>query len=139
MPKVMDEFNGGARIATAGLIAALLVAGAGPASAGPFNWFKGKNHSQDQYEQPQQAPQSGGNGGGLFGGLFGGGGGAAQSHDSHRSELAVGDPEVAMIVNPALGSPTLSQPQHRGRPRLPSRNTRRSSPKAAGPPYRPRR
>jgi murein L,D-transpeptidase YcbB/YkuD len=107
MPKFMDEFNGGARIATAGLIAALVVAGIGPASAGPFNWFKGKNHTQDQQQQP--APQSGGNGGGLFGGLFGGGGGgAAQSHDSHRSELAVGDPEVAMIVNPALGSPTLS-------------------------------
>ncbi len=74
MPKFMDKFASGTLAATTGLIAALLVASAGPASAGPFNWFKGKDPNQNYEQQPQaQAPQSGGNGGGLFGGLFGGG------------------------------------------------------------------
>jgi len=111
MPKFMDKFSGGALAATAGLIAALVVASVAPASAGPFNWFKGKNHSQNQYEQQpeaQPAPQSGG--GGLFGGLFGGGnrGLRGPERESQASELAVGDPEAMMITNPALGTPTLA-------------------------------
>jgi murein L,D-transpeptidase YcbB/YkuD len=118
MPKLMDVLRGGAFLVTAGLAAGLLVASAAPSSAGPLNWFKGKNQNQNQnqYEEQPQAqpvPQQGSNGG-LFGGFFGGGGGsrgasrAAPSHESHASELPLGDPEVAMIVNPALGSPTLS-------------------------------
>ena len=109
MPNFTNDFRSGTRVAAAGLIAALLVAGVGPASAGPFNWFKGKNQQQSQPQaQPQQ--DSRGNGGGLFGGLFGGGGAArgGPTHESHASELPLGDAEVAMIVNPALGLPTLS-------------------------------
>ncbi len=111
MPRFTDEFKGGARFATAGLMAALVVASVGPASAGPFNWFKGKDPNQNQYEQQPQArpaPQSGGNGGGLFGGLFGGGRSAAPSHELQASELARDDPEAMMITNPALGTPTLA-------------------------------
>ena len=109
MPKSMYRFRGGTILAASGLIAVLLVVSAGPSAAGPFNWFKGKDRAQPQQEQPSQG--SGGNGGGLFGGLFGGRSGGlrgAPEHESHASELAVGDPEVAMIVNPALGTPTLS-------------------------------
>jgi len=109
MPKSMYRFRGGTILAACGLIAVLLVVSAGPSAAGPFNWFKGKDRAQPQQEQPSQG--SGGNGGGLFGGLFGGRSGGlrgAPEHESHASELAVGDPEVAMIVNPALGTPTLS-------------------------------
>jgi murein L,D-transpeptidase YcbB/YkuD len=89
------------------LIAALLVVSAGPSAAGPFNWFKDKDQAQPQPAQPNR----GSSGGGLFGGLFGGGRGGLRGlpeDEPHASELAVGDPEVAMIVNPALGTPTLS-------------------------------
>lgn len=106
MPNFIDGFRGSTRAAIAGLFAAVLVAGVGPASAGPFNWFKGKN--QQQQAQPQQQQGSSGNRGGLFGGLFGGGS-RAPAHKSHASELPLGDPEVAMIVNPPLGLPTLSK------------------------------
>lgn len=110
MPNSTDVIRSGSRIAAAGLAAAFLVATMQPSSAGPFNWFKGKEPGQ----QPQEvAPQGGGSsgGGGLFGGLFNGSRGSSlstESHDSHKSELPQGDPEVAMIVNPALGSPTLA-------------------------------
>jgi murein L,D-transpeptidase YcbB/YkuD len=118
MPKSTDAIRSGTRVAAAVLAAAFLVATAEPSGAGPFNWFKGKDQVR---EQPYQAPgggNSGGSssssgnsgGGGLFGGLFGGGSRSlnSESHESHASELPQGDPEVAMIVNPALGTPTLS-------------------------------
>ncbi len=110
MPNSIDVIRSGSRIAVAGLAAAFLLAAVQPSSAGPFNWFKGKEPGQ----QPQEvAPQGGGSsgGGGLFGGLFNGSRGSSlstESHDSHKSELPQGDPEVAMIINPALGSPTLA-------------------------------
>ncbi|MGK2921331.1 MAG: L,D-transpeptidase family protein [Methyloceanibacter sp.] len=109
MPNSMDVIRSGSRIAAAGLAAAFLVATVQPSSAGPFNWFKGKDPQQPQEVAPQGGGSSGG--GGLFGGLFNGSRGSSlrtESHDSHKSELPRGDPEVAMIVNPALGSPTLA-------------------------------
>lgn len=116
MPKLFMRFLGGTTVAAIGLTAALLVAGTGPLAAGPFNWFKGKNQSQNQNQYGQQEPQANntrGGGGGLFGGLFGGGSRGSslstEDHESHKSELPRGDPEVAMIVNPALGSPTLAK------------------------------
>ncbi len=57
MRKSTDKFRGGALIASAGLVAALLVVSVGPSSAGPFTWFKGKN-------QQNQEPQSDSGGGG---------------------------------------------------------------------------
>ncbi|MGH6734479.1 MAG: L,D-transpeptidase family protein [Methyloceanibacter sp.] len=120
MPKFTCRLSGGAILAAIGLAVALLVVSVEPSSAGPFNWFKGKNQGQgqnqppdqyNQYQAPQAQPGPPQGGGGLFGGLFGGGKGAsrtAPSHESHASELPEGDPEVAMIVNPALGLPTLS-------------------------------
>ena len=108
MPKSSDVFGRGSRLAVAGLAAAMLLATVQPSGAGPFGWFKGKDPNQ---ETPQPGTGSGG-GGGLFGGLFGGGSRGSQlgteSHDSHKSDLPLGDPEVAMIVNPALGTPTLA-------------------------------
>lgn len=108
MPKSMDVIGCGSRVALAGLAAAFLMATAQPSSAGPFNWFKDKDSAQPQ----QVAPQSGGSsgGGGLFGGLFNSSRSSlrTESHDSHKSELPQGDPEVNMIVNPALGAPTLA-------------------------------
>jgi L,D-transpeptidase YcbB len=107
MPKSTDAIGYGSRIAAAGLAAAFLVVAVQPSAAGPFNWFKGKDNSQPQ----QVAPQGGSSGGGgLFGGLFNGSRSSlrTEEHDSHKSELPRGDPEVNMIVNPALGSPTLS-------------------------------
>ena len=110
MPKLKFEFKGGTLVSACSLVAALLVASAGPSAAGPFNWFKGKN--QNQQQMAPQTDSNPGGGGGLFGGLFGGGSRgsslAEPEHDSHASELPRGDPEVAMIVNPALGLPTLS-------------------------------
>jgi len=107
MPKSTDIH---ARIAAASLAAVLLAATVQPSNAGPFNWFKGgagRDNNQTQ-NSPQPSTGSGG-GGGLFGGLFGGGSSLrTESHDSHKSELPQGDPEVAMIVNPALSTPTLA-------------------------------
>jgi murein L,D-transpeptidase YcbB/YkuD len=111
MPKVIKSFTSGTAVAAIGLTAALLVAGTGPLAAGPFSWFKGKSQNQNQYQQ-QQPQTNNARSGGLFGGLFGGGsrgGLSTESHESHKSELPRGDPEVAMIVNPALGSPTLAK------------------------------
>ncbi|MEZ5829077.1 MAG: L,D-transpeptidase family protein [Hyphomicrobiales bacterium] len=114
MPKWTDKRASGA-FATALLMAALLMASAAPSAAGPFSWLKGKNQdqTQDQYGSvppSQVAPPSNG-GGGLFGGLFGGGNRnlSEPQHESQASELPEGDPEVAMIVNPALGLPTLAK------------------------------
>jgi L,D-transpeptidase YcbB len=105
MLKTTDVIRYGARFAVAGLAATVLIASVQPSGAGPFGLF---NNNRDN-----EAPQSGGNsggGGGLFGGLFGGGsrGLNSENHDSHKSELPVGDPEVAMILNPALGTPTIA-------------------------------
>jgi L,D-transpeptidase YcbB len=107
MPKSADIILSGARIAAAILAAAILVATVQSSRAGPFGLF---NNSRDN--NSQQAPQanSGGGGGGFFGGLFGGGrSNSAPQPESQASELPQGDPEVAMIVNPALGSPTLGR------------------------------
>lgn len=110
MPKSTDTIRHGSRMAVAGLTAAFLIATVEPSGAGPFNWFKNRDNGQPS--APQVDNNSGGRGGGgLFGGLFGGGsrGSSPGSQDApHKSELPRGDPEVAMIVNPALGSPTLA-------------------------------
>jgi L,D-transpeptidase YcbB len=115
MPKLIDTTQGGTRAAAAVVATCFLVATAAPSSAGPFTWLKGKDQpGQQETVAPQgQTPQAGAsNRGGLFGGLFGGGQRGSSlgtpNHDSHKSELPLGDPEVAMIVNPALGSPTLA-------------------------------
>jgi len=64
---------------------------------------------QTRDDQGQQATQSGSGGqGGLFGGLFGGSRNAQPQGEVTRSELPTGDPEVAMILNPGLGTPTLA-------------------------------
>jgi L,D-transpeptidase YcbB len=105
----MSIFQGSFRvaiIATAGLAAALLFAGIESSSAGPFNWlFKGGR-------QNQMPPDDGSGGGGAGGGgspRFGNRGGSQHpTEQPHASELPVGDPEVAMITNPALSTPTLS-------------------------------
>ena len=106
MPFSMDAMKFGALLSAAALSAAMLCATVQPSVAGPFNIFQKSNRNQTE-----QAPQSGGNSGGFFGGLFGGGsrGSAGPHGESHKSELPLGDPEVAMIVNPALGSPTLAK------------------------------
>jgi len=108
MPKSTDVIRYGSLVAAAGLTAAILIATVQPSGAGPFGLFNGRDNNQ-----AGEAPQSGGSsgGGGLFGGLFGGGsrGLKTEDHDSHKSELPLGDPEVAMILNPALGTPTLAK------------------------------
>lgn len=106
MPFSMDAKKFGSLLSAAGLSVAMLCATVQPSVAGPFNIFQ-----KSKRNQTEQAPQSGGSSGGFFGGLFGGGSrNSGSSHgDSHKSELPLGDPEVAMIVNPALGSPTLAK------------------------------
>ena len=103
MPKMISNFKRATQVAAAGLAAVLVVACVVPATAGPFNWFK-DNKNQHQ-TQPQ--PQQGSGGGGLFGGLFKRGS-RGPADEPHISELPRGNAEVAMIVNPALGLPTLS-------------------------------
>jgi L,D-transpeptidase YcbB len=105
----------GAAFATAGLAATMLAAvllltSPVPACAGPFSWLTGKN--QQQQQQQQQQPPSGGPG--LFP-FFGGRGGnpgyrAAPDPTAapHADELPLDDPEVLLITNPPLGTPTLS-------------------------------
>ena len=107
MPKMISNCRRAIQVAAAGIAAALVVACVVPASAGPFNLFKGKDKRQTQ---PQPQPQQGSSGGGrgLFGGLFNGGGSRGPADAPHISELPRGNAEVAMIVNPALGLPTLS-------------------------------
>lgn len=113
MMKFENKLNGRASLVTTGLVAAFLVASVDTSSAGPFNWFKGKNQNQqNQNQQMESQPGQGSGGGRGFFPFFGGGRGtsrAAPSHESHVSELPRGDPEVAMITNPALGSPTLAK------------------------------
>ena len=107
MPKMISNFRRATQVAAAGIAAALVVACVIPASAGPFNWFKGKDQRQTQPQpQPQQGSSSSGRG--MFGGLFNGGRSRGPTDKSHSSELPRGNAEVAMIVNPALGLPTLS-------------------------------
>jgi murein L,D-transpeptidase YcbB/YkuD len=106
MQNTTNKFRGGALITAAGLVAALLIASVEPSSAGPFNWFKSKN------QQNEQSSGDSGGGRGFFGGLFGGGRGSSlgtPTPETQASELPRNDPEVAMIVNPALGSPTLAK------------------------------
>jgi len=101
-----DKIRAGALTAVAGLVAALLIVSVEPSSAGPFSWLKGRN------QQDQGSTGSTGGGRGLFGGLFGGGRGSSlgtPSTDTQASELPRGDPEVNMILNPALGTPTLAR------------------------------
>ncbi len=103
--KSMDAKKLGSLLSVAGLSAAMLCATVQTSVAGPLNLFR-----KGGGNQAEQAPQSGGNSGGFFGGLFGGGSRSAAPHgESHKSELPLGDPEVAMIVNPALGFPTLAK------------------------------
>ncbi len=107
------RLRGGVILAAAGLAAALLIASVEPSSAGLFSWMKG----------PQGNPNSdnsgsSGNQGGLFGGqgggLFGGGQRQPQQPGSrafHGDELPPAEGNAATqawIVNPELGSPTLS-------------------------------
>ncbi|MHA1518207.1 MAG: L,D-transpeptidase family protein [Alphaproteobacteria bacterium] len=99
----------GSRIAAAALAAAVLVATVQPSGAGPFNIFKSR---ESNTQQVPQANSNSGGGGGLFGGLFGGGSsrGSSLGYDEpHKSQLPLNDPEVNMIVNPALGSPTVAR------------------------------
>jgi murein L,D-transpeptidase YcbB/YkuD len=107
MHKSPEKFRGGALMVAAGLVAALLVASAEPSSAGPFNWF-GRNQQDQGAPSTGDSPGASGGGGGLFGGLFGGGRSSQPSTESQASELPLGDPEVAMILNPALSTPTLA-------------------------------
>jgi murein L,D-transpeptidase YcbB/YkuD len=100
-----DKIRAGALTAVVGLVAALLIVSVEPSSAGPFSWLKGRN------QQDQDSTGSTGGGRGLFRGLFGGGRGSSlgtPSTDTQASELPRGDPEVNMILNPALGTPTLA-------------------------------
>ena len=104
MPFAMNGSKYGARLSAAALTVAMVCAGAQPLSAGPFNMFKGRDNNQ-----AQQSPQGSVSSGGLFGGLFGGGSGNEARGEVTRSELPTGDPEVAMILNPGLGAPTLDR------------------------------
>jgi murein L,D-transpeptidase YcbB/YkuD len=112
MPRPRGNFTRKLGIASALLAAAVLSVTAQPSDAGPFNWFQERDNNQPQQAAPQ-ANSGGGGGGGLFGGLFGGGSRGStlgtEHHGSHKSELPRNDPEVAMILNPALGTPTLAR------------------------------
>jgi L,D-transpeptidase YcbB len=105
MPNFQRRFRV-AMFATAGLAAALLFAGTDSSSAGPFQWlFKGNR----QNEAPPGDNYDGGGGGGGGTPWFGNRGSSQDpTQQPHASELPVGDPEVMMITNPALGTPTLS-------------------------------
>jgi murein L,D-transpeptidase YcbB/YkuD len=110
MLRSMHEIKGGAIVAAGSLAVALLIAGVEPSGAGPFGWFNGRNQTQHQGQDQQSTGSTSGGGRGFFGGLFGGGSPRTViDPDSQASELPRGDPEVAMIVNPALGSPTLAR------------------------------
>ena len=105
MPKLTVVFKYGSRLTIGGLAVALLCVSAQPLSAGPFNMFK----SRDDQAGPVTQGTIGGSGG-LFGGLFNGGSRNSQSQgEVTSSQLPTGDPEVAMILNPGLGSPTLAK------------------------------
>ncbi|MGA9443044.1 MAG: L,D-transpeptidase family protein [Methyloceanibacter sp.] len=105
MPKLNAVLKYVSRLTIGGLAVAFVCVSAQPLSAGPFNMFKSKNNQGQTSSQGR-----GGGGGGLFGGLFNGGSRNAQPQgEVTRSELPTGDPEVAMILNPGLGSPTLSR------------------------------
>lgn len=105
MPNLTAVVRYGSRLTIGGLAVALLCASVQPLSAGPFNMFK----SRSSQGQPATQGSAGGNGG-LFGGLFNGGSRNTQPQgEVTRSELPTGDPEVAMILNPGLGTPTLAK------------------------------
>jgi murein L,D-transpeptidase YcbB/YkuD len=113
MLSLQDRLRGGGVLAAAGLAAALLVGSIEPSSAGLFSWMKGGQGNPN-------SDNSGGSGnqGGLFGGqgggLFGGGQRQPQQPGSrafHGDELPPAEGNAATqawIVNPELGSPTLS-------------------------------
>lgn len=104
MPTSRFGLTAGSRLAVAGLAAAVVCTSVQPLKAGPFNMFK----TRDAEAAPAAQGGTGGQGG-LFGGLFGGGSrSAAPEGEITRSELPTGDPEVAMILNPGLGTPTLA-------------------------------
>ncbi|MDJ0512119.1 MAG: L,D-transpeptidase family protein [Methyloceanibacter sp.] len=105
MPKLNAGLRYGPRLTIGGLAVALLCVSVQPLNAGPFNMFK----SRDNQGQATTQGSTGGNGG-LFGGLFNGGSRSQQPQgEVTRSELPTGDPEVAMILNPGLGTPTLAK------------------------------
>ncbi len=105
MPNLNAVLRSGSRLTIGGLAVALLCVSALPVHAGPFNMFK----SRDAQGQAATQGNTGGNGG-LFGGLFNGGSRNQQPQgEVTRSELPTGDPEVAMILNPGLGTPTLAK------------------------------
>ncbi|MEM7397969.1 MAG: L,D-transpeptidase family protein [Pseudomonadota bacterium] len=108
MPKLNAVLRSGSRLTISGLAVALLCVSAQPVHAGPFNMFKSRDN-QGQAATQGNTGNTGGNGG-LFGGLFNGGSRNQQSQgEVTRSELPTGDPEVAMILNPGLGTPTLAK------------------------------
>src|SRR5690242_15534011 len=104
-----NGLRGGSVLAAILLAAALLFVSAEPSGAGLFSWMKGPS------DEGQSNSDNSGGGGGLFGGkgLFGGQRQPQQqgSQAFHGDELppAEGDAATqAWIINPALGSPTLS-------------------------------
>jgi hypothetical protein len=139
--------RGGAFLAATGVAAILLLASAEPSSAGLFSWLKG-NPNQGGYQGGYQDDNSGNSGGGGFfggrngGGFFGGGSRAAQQPGSqafHGDELPPEEFDAATaawITNPALGRRPLLL-RILLRPRLRSRATRQSWPRAAGPWFPP--
>lgn len=110
-----SKLRGGVTLAAAGFAAVLLITSFEPASAGLFSWMKGpQGNNQGGDSGNSNGPGwFGGNGGGG-GGLFGGGQRAPQQQGSqafHGDELPPDEGDAATrawIVNPALGSPTLS-------------------------------
>jgi murein L,D-transpeptidase YcbB/YkuD len=108
-----SKLRGGGILAAAGFAAALLIISFEPASAGLFSWMKGPQGNQGGGNSSNSDGPGwfGGNGNG--GGLFGGQRGPQQpgSQAFHGDELPPDEGDAATrawIVNPALGSPTLS-------------------------------
>lgn len=116
MLSLQNALRGGGILAAAVFAAFLLVVSVEPSSAGLFSWMKGPQGNPNN----QNNDNSGGSGnqGGLFGGqgggLFGGGQRQPQQPGSrafHGDELPAAEGNAATqawIVNPELGSPTLS-------------------------------
>jgi L,D-transpeptidase YcbB len=112
-----SKMRGGAFLAAAGFAAALLIISFEPASAGLFSWMKGPQGNQGGGGDSGNSGGPGwfgGPGNGNGGGLFGGGQRGPQQPGSqafHGDELPPDEGDAATrawIVNPALGSPTLS-------------------------------
>jgi len=113
----LSKMRGEAFLAAAGFAAALLIISFEPASAGLFSWMKGPQGNQGGGGDSGNSGGPGwfgGPGNGNGGGLFGGGQRGPQQPGSqafHGDELPPDEGDAATrawIVNPALGSPTLS-------------------------------